>query len=297
MKHMIHPRHLAALACLAAASSACHLAHAEAHSSLTLGNYQYTLIDLDPDDGIAPSVTWETGTLMQSLATSTSNGVGVGGGPNVVSHFSSDKSYQVPIGTAKSLSYQGFAVSSGSSGLSTSANIPVGGLWRLLTQYEQGFVLGAKTAISFTALAQSNLGVVVPPWSVTTEPYGYPNNGYFDWAPIQAETMAYIAVDTKLSESLGSSPPCLFDKCKTMDYLIDFMRSYETGSRVKDKQLSLTFSNESAAAESHVVSTVAYIDGYATAPLPMVPEPSTLSMICVGLAGIGLGWKRRQGLA
>ena len=28
-----------------------------------------------------------------------------------------------------------------------------------------------------------------------------------------------------------------------------------------------------------------------------VPEPSTLSMICVGLAGIGLGWKRRQGLA
>ena len=272
-----------------------HQAHAEAHTSVVLDNYQYTLTDLAPDDGVAPSVTWGKGVLTQSLGATTSSGVAPGGGPNVTGQNYVKKSYEVPIGTSKSLTYQGFDVSSDAASLKTSVNIPVGGTWGEVNQYDQEFVLGPHTAITFTAAAKVLDSVTVPPDSVVTRPGGYQDNGYFDWAPIQATSAAVLAFDADVSSMVQASPPCWsVVKC---DYVVNSLRSYKSTSQGDDKLLSLTLTNDSTSTLSSRLSAAAYSNGYATAPLVMVPELSMPAMMLTGLAGIVVLGRRRRTVA
>ncbi|MDI1259997.1 PEP-CTERM sorting domain-containing protein [Aquabacterium sp.] len=294
MTGMFVQRPLMLLAALATASAFCHQAHAEAHSKVSLGNYQYTLTDLDLTDGIDPSIALGPGVMTQSVSASMSNGVGSGGGPNSIASSSVKKTYEVPLGTPKSLAYQGFAVSSDAGSMSASADILAGGgTWSLLAMHEQAFVLSPHTAITFTAAADIEHSVVVPPGSVIYGPYGN-QNGYFDWAPIQVDGKAFLTVGNDALSALGSSPPCWGDRCQSMDYLQDFMRSYNTGEHVQGKLLSLTVSNDSSGTLSKTLSAVAYTNGYATAPLALVPESSTWAMMGLGLVGIGGAIVRRR---
>lgn len=294
MTCMLVQRPLMLLAALATASLACHQAHAEAHSKVSLRNYQYTLTDLDLSDGIDPSIAWGSGVMTQSVIASISNGVDSGGGPNSIGSSSVKKNYEVPLGTPNSLAYQGFAVSSDAGGMSASVDILAGGgTWSLLAMHDQAFVLSPHTAITFTAAADIEHSVVVPPGSVIHGPFGN-QNGYFDWAPIQVDGKAFLTVGNDASSALGSSPPCWGDGCKSMDYLQDWLRSYETVGQNRDKLLSLTVTNDSTGALSKTLSAVAYTSGYATAPLALVPEPSTWAMMGVGMVGIGVSIGRRR---
>lgn len=293
MNCMFVQRPLMVLAALATASFACQQAHAEAHSTVSLGNYHYTLTDLDLNDGIDPSIAWGTGVMTQSVSASISNGVASGGGPNSIGSSSVKKTYEVPLGTPKSLAYQGFSVSSDAGGMSASVDILTGGgQWSLLALHDQAFVLSPRTAITFTAEADIAHSVVVPSGSVIREPYV--QNGYFDWAPIQVDGKAFLTVGNDAASALNSSPPCWGDGCKSMDYLQDFMRSYDTGERVHDKLLSLTVTNDSGSALSKTLSAVAFTNGYATAPLSLVPEPATWAMMGVGMVGLGMSVRRRR---
>ena len=281
------------LAALAVASAACQYAHAEAHAKVSLSNHQYTLTDLDLDDGIDPSVTWSSGVLTQSVWGSTSSGVGYGGAPNSTGSDSILRTYEVPLGTPRSNTYQGFTAASDAEGLKASVDITTGGgSWGVSSQYDQVFMLGANTAITFTATAETQLGVVVPPDSVVQGPYGV-QNGYFDWAPIQASATALIAVGDQPASAPGGSP-CWGDSCRFMDYSDDWLRSYQTVHQVQGSALSLTFRNESNAALSKTLSTMVYTDGYATAPLTMVPEPSAWAMWGLGLGVLSLTTSRRR---
>jgi hypothetical protein len=259
-------------------------AHGQAYSSATIGHYQYTLTDLDPNDGIAPSVTWGKSLVTQKLSATVSNGVESGGGPNVVVFSDTGGTNTVAIDTPQSRQFQGYDASSGPKGLSAKANVPVGGNWFLQSSVTNDFVLSAKTAITFTAQADVALGVVVPSWSVVQRPNGYLDNGYFDWAPIQVNVASMLGIGT--SADFGSSPYSC-QGCLAFDNVPVFARSYATVDKAASKLLSGTFTNDTAGKLGSTLSLATYNAGYATAPLMMVPELAASTQMLLGLAGLG----------
>lgn len=265
----------------------CHAqAHAQALGTATIGAYQYTLIDLAPDDGIAPSITWGAGQVVQSLGGTLSTGVASGGEPNVVASQNLTQTIALPLGGTPALNYAGYSVSSSQAGSQVTADVSVGGQWSLSAVLTQGFTLSANTAVTFTALAQTSLGVTVPDGSVVTTPYGYQDNGYFDWAPLQASTNAILFVGSTpayWNQATGCTSGCL-----GADSLTTWLRTYSTTSQPQEKLLEVTFTNDTGNAVSSQIGTVAYTGGYATAPISMVPEPMTSAQMLVGLVGLGL---------
>jgi hypothetical protein len=273
------------------------LAHASASASASIGPVQYTLTDLNPNDGIAPSITWGVGQLTQRMSVSPSNGVADGGGPNAIDHF--EKSVTSPPSDSLStLSYQGFSVAAGADGLNTSASIPVGASWWQANVLSKDFVLSANTAITFTAQASASLEVMVPPGSVVVTPSGYVSNGYFDWAPIQARSLASLYLGTGALASLSSTSPSCSTGCLANDSAFSYLRSYATDSRSQSRLLSLTFTNSTQGELGSTLSSIAVSDGYATAPLALaVPELSSMAQMSMGLVGlVGLLATRRKHL-
>ncbi|HIV71767.1 MAG TPA: PEP-CTERM sorting domain-containing protein [Candidatus Aquabacterium excrementipullorum] len=264
-------------------------AHAEALATSTIGAYQYNLIDLDPDDGIEAAITWGNGQVSQSLVGTLSTGVGNGGGPNMVDSKTLSQTSTLPLSGTPSLNYAGYSVSSGSSGSSTTASITTGGQWSLSAILTQGFTLSANTAVTFTALAKSSLGVTVPAGSVVTTPWGSQDNGYFDWAPLQADTKAILFIG-QLPEywwnlSADCAGPCVASS---------WLRSYATTTESEEKLLQVTLTNATGNAVSSQIGTLAYTGGYAAAPISMVPEPSMSALMLMGLGGLGLMLRRAR---
>jgi hypothetical protein len=270
-----------------------HAAHAQAYSSASIGPYQYTLADLDPNDGIAPSITWGQSQVTQNLTASLSNGIGFGGGPNVTLSSNTGGTTTVPINTPQSNTFAGFDVSSGPNGVISSASVPVGGEWSLRSSVTNGFVLSANTAVTFTATANVSLGVVVPDWSVVQRQGGYMDNGYFDWAPIQVDVQTLLHVGG--TADFSSAPPG-FQGCLAVDGIPLYGRSYATVNQANSKLLSATFTNDTQGALSSNLSLETYTEGYATAPLMMVPELAASTQMLLGLAGLGtvLSLRRRR---
>ncbi len=270
---------------LAMASVLSHqAAHGQAYSSATIGHYQYTLTDLDPNDGIAPSITWGKSLVSQTLNASLSNGVGSGGGPNVTVSSNTGGTNTVAIDTPQSRTFQGFGVSSGPKGVSATASVPIGGSWNLQSSITNDFVLSAKTAVTFTAQADVALGVVVPSWSVVQRPSGYLDNGYFDWAPIQVEVVSVLGIGAPAD---FSSYPLSCQGCLAFDNIPLFARSYATVDNAASKLLSATFTNDTQGKLGSNLALATYNSGYATAPLMMVPELAASTQMLLGLVGLG----------
>ena len=292
MKTAMSRHGLLALALAAALSH--QTAQAQAHSSATLSNYQYTLVDLDPSDGIAPSITWGQGQLVQALGASLSDGVGWGGAPNSIASSQKNQTYAGPIDAQHSLSYQGFGVSSGPGGLVASSSVQKGGTWNQTAQFTNDFVLGANTAVTFVAQANAAFGVVVPDGSVVQRPGGYLDNGYFDWAPIQASAQAMLYIGAVPGPSLGSGSTFCNANCLALDDLDTGLRTYATIDTTKQSLLSVSLANPTKGTlASHLVAAV-NVSGYATAPLAMVPEASATAQMLMGLAGVGVVVRLRR---
>jgi hypothetical protein len=273
------------------------LAHASASASASIGPVQYTLTDLNPDDGIAPSITWGVTQLTQSMSVSPSDGVDDGGGPNAIDHFERS----VTSSTAHSLStlnYQGFSMAAKADGSSTYAWIPLGAVWGQTNVLSKDFVLSANTAITFKAQASTSLEVVVPPGSVVVTPSGYVSNGYFDWAPMQARSLASLYLGTGALASLSSTSPSCSTGCLANDSAFSYLRSYATDSRSQSRLLSVTFTNSTQGELGSTLSSITVSDGYATAPLALaVPELSSMAQMSMGLTGlVGLLAMRRKHL-
>jgi hypothetical protein len=272
-------------------------AHAQAHAAATIGNYQYTLTDLAPDDGIAPSITWGPGNTQLEYTASLSNGVGYGGGPNVVASQSDALDHAGPMGASQqALSFAGFTVEGNANGLSTSADMAKGGTWNQTSAFVNTFSLSPHTAITFTSDASIAASVVVPDWSVRREPSGYMNNGYFDWAPLQAGSLAMLYVGENAGSQRYQSPTSCEARfgCLGADALGGYWRTYSTMDVHNARQLSVTVSNDADAALDSKLTVMAYSDGYATAPIVMVPEAGTWAQMVLGLAGLGMLAARRR---
>jgi hypothetical protein len=268
-------------------------AHAQAYSSAGIDHYQYTLTDLDPNDGIAPSITWGKSLVTQKLSGSVSDGVGAGGGPNAIASRNTESAVTLAIDTPRSMAFQGFGVSSGPTGLMASASVQAGGTWWLRSSVTNDFVLSSNTAVTFTALANEAYGVVVPEWSVVTRPNGYQDNGYFDWAPIQVSASAMLHIGG--TAGVNSSPlGCT--GCLAVDQSALYGRSYASVSDAKSKLLTVTYANNTTSKLASQLSADAITEGYATAPVMMVPELASSAQMLLGLAGLGavLRFGRRQ---
>ena len=259
---------------------------AEALATATIGAYQYTLTDLAPDDGVDASITWGTGQVAQNLGGSLSDGVGDGGGLNTVDSKSLSQTLPLPLAGTPALNYAGYSVSSTQTGSTVTADVSNGGLWNLNSVLTQGFTLGANTAVTFTALAQTSLGVTVPHGSVVTRPSGYEDNGYFDWAPLQAGSNVVLFIGN-VPEYSEYATHCN-SGCLSADSLTTRLRTYSTTTQAQDKLLQVTLSNASSSTLSSQIGRLAYTGGYAAAPISMVPEPSTFRLALAGLAGLRL---------
>jgi hypothetical protein len=270
-------------------------AHAEAQGSVQFGNFQFTLTDLNPQDGIAPSITFGDGLLQQAMRASLSDGVGWGGAPNSLSPVSKSQSAKVTLGSGvqQSLTTPGYSVSFGSEGQTTEFHLQQGGGFNLSSDFSLPFQLSAGTALTVTATATAQLAVDVPAWSVDRTTY--PRNGYFDWAPMQAEGSTVLYVGQLDLGSLPVTTSSCYKGCEVADDLTLFTRTYDTTSVSKTKTLSISFANATDVAISQKLGLHVSMDGYATAPLPIVavPEASSSLMMLLGLGGV-MAVARRQ---
>jgi hypothetical protein len=270
--------------------------HAEAQGSVQFGNFQFTLTDLNPNDGIAPSITFGEGLLQQEMRASLSDGVGWGGAPNSLSPVSKSQSVKVTLGSGvqQSLTTPGYSVSFGSEGQTTEFHLQQGGGFYLSSDYSLPFQLSAGTALTVTATASAQLAVDVPAWSVDRSTY--PRNGYFDWAPLDADASTVLYVGQLDSGLPASAARCRQD-CVTADDLVLATRSYDTKSISKTKTLGISFANTTDAFVSQKLGLRVSMEGYATAPLPIVavPEASSALMMLLGLGGVmAIGRRQRQ---
>jgi hypothetical protein len=274
---------MAGLCCVLAQS-----AHAEAQGSVQFGNFQFTLTDLNPNDGIAPSITFGDGVLRQMMDADLSDGLGWGGAPNTLSPVSKSQSVTVKSGSVASqtLSTPDYGVSFGGEGQAAGFHLQQGGVFNLDSDYALPFQLSAGTALTVTASASGQLAVDVPAWSVDRTTY--PRNGYFDWAPLQVTGSAVLYVGQL---DLGGLPVTSFScrkGCQVSDDLVLGTRTYDTTSISKTKTLSINFANATDAPVSPSLGLHVSLDGYATAPLPIVsvPEASSALMMLLGLGGV-----------
>lgn len=275
--HTLAPRHHTFLLLALVAALSQQTAQASASSSATVGRLQYTLTDLDPNDSITSTLTWGAGTYTHTHDVSTSDGASgrvlYPGGPNTVESSKGSNSYSSLFELPQTTSNLGYTLVTGADGLRATADLPKGGVWQESASFNGSFVLSANTAVTFSVLASVANSVVVPDWSVIRQPGQYPQNGYFDWAPIQADARAYLYVGGTVDSSTG--------------FLGNSLRTYDTTDTGKTQRLTATFSNASLGNLGSTLTTKVVLDGYATAPLTMVPELSSAAQMLLGLAGLG----------
>jgi hypothetical protein len=92
--------------------------------------------------------------------------------------------------------------------VSARADVAPGGVWLEAGSFNSSFVLSANTAVTFSAPATVGNSVAVPEWSVIREPGQSPQNGYFDWAPIQAQAQAFLYIGSGPSADTNWAAIC-----------------------------------------------------------------------------------------
>jgi hypothetical protein len=279
--------YVARTACLAAAITLAwghSLVHASANASASIGKVQYTLTDLDPNDGVAPSITWGASQLTEFNSAMPSDGRSTYGGLNVLDTYSDSISSANPTSNA-SLKYQGFSTSGGPDGVSAAAVVPVGAQWYQKVVFSKDFSLSANTAVTFTAEATTTQGVDVVPGSML----GPGGTSYFDYAALQSEAIAMLYVGGDLP-SFSSPPACYaLDGCVAQDFVYKFLRVNASDMRSQNRLLGVTFSNSTQSPLGSTLSSYVKGSGYATAPLSFpasIPEPSTIAQLSLGLLGL-----------
>jgi len=112
---------------------------------------------------------------------------------------------------------------------------------------------------------------------------------------MQAEGSTVLYVGQLDLGSLPVTTSSCYKGCEVADDLTLFTRTYDTTSVSKTKTLSISFANATDVAISQKLGLHVSMDGYATAPLPIVavPEASSSLMMLLGLGGV-MAVARRQ---
>lgn len=283
---------------LALSAFLCHQGvQAAAQESSSISDFRYALTDLAPSDGIRPSIVWGEEKFTQTLSVSLSNGPDALGDPDITeTHEEKGASPE-----AMSMNHLGFDTTGNWASQSVSAQVDSGALWQLMAMRSRSFSLAPHTAVTFKALAQHDVSVTVPSWSVVWEEgWGRYNSGYIGWLPIEAGGTALIyAGDIPASSRVSEMQSCR-QGCLGKDAFVLSLSSYFTAEKSEQKQLQLTLTNDTDRWLSSNFVTAVQILGSATAPINVVPipEPSAAMQVLFGLGTLGvmLGIARRQRL-
>jgi hypothetical protein len=256
---------LAMLSLLAAAP-----ARAQLHFAASAGNLQYTLTDLAPDDGIAPSVTF-AGPAQAYLSGALERNVPIavsGWADHRVTTNEAVLTEDWDAGAHAGVGYDGQSVVVASSLDPTTFGLTT----NLLAQSQQAFTLAPHTRITFTVDAAIDLTLGMDPAKV----------GY-------AQAFAGIAVD--------QSPVGTVFDVGTWGLMADGALveneddwSGNTYANVVAGTIPFSWDNDSASLQGATVTYVAgawgNIHNTGASPLP-VPEPGAWAMLLAGLAGLG----------
>lgn len=300
MKTDLRRAAIASAAALAALASA--PAHATASASASLGPLTITLTDLDPNDGIAPSITFNdahgyANTAVGAVAHDYSNGA-----ESVTNDYRVGAWTPVAVATSgvanawasASVSGNGSAdgttlVASGAafgSSAGNSSDFGGGALAPYGFFYGFGqFTLSAHTSVTFSASAAASAGVTNV-WDPAIT-YGY------EWASADAGlevrdagfgvgtedfTTAYVA-----SKPYDTSPPCTS---------MTFGSCYGPDSASESRTVSVSLVND--ADESSWGWLRGRAEGSGQSYALAVPEPSTYALMLAGLAATVFVARRRR---
>lgn len=293
-------RHRAIAAAAAAAFAAATPAAAGSFASASMGQFGYTLFDLNPGDGLAPGVSFSLGgspygSYAQSSATDPSTGSESSAGWSLVAFGPAAVSSAIGLGSAQA-SVSGSPTAGGmlyaASGAALGSALP-----SFATQFSAsaavanfgslGFTLSPYTLIVFSGtanlLAQTTDGVDLV-------------NGF------QTES-AQASVSINVSGPTSAGGQGFQNAGDNRSLFASFTQVFDpaTGQFVYTGQtlalanvpMSAGFTNFTADALSGQLSLTVSVNG--NSPLTPIPEPGSAALLLAGLAGLGWWARRRRG--
>lgn len=266
-------------------ASASAFAQLTATAQVSVSNIRYELVDLNPEDDIAPQLTWLDASTRSTAWVETQRGYYLGGSPRYGSE--SLKTQEGPsFDAVTAISGPGIDVNTSADTLNISAQIP-GGSYVVANAYHAGFfTLTPDTAVTFSAQYDAHLTVSVPPGASAA-------SGYLDAHDYRVSSGADLYV---LREEYGWNGLC----CKTLSSLGASFSS-QTSDQATTQPLSRTFTNFDdpdqrfgVAIYASLVARTAEAVVLTAIPLP-VPEPTSWAMMGLGLLGLtGLRQRARR---
>lgn len=291
-------RHVAiAAAAAAAALGAAAPAAAGSFASASLGQFSYTLFDLNPTDGLAPSVAFTLtsspyGSYVQAGATDPSIGSESGSAWSLVAFGPAAVSSAVGLGSAQA---------------SVSGSPTAGGLLYQASGGALGSTLPSfSTQFSASAAAANlgSLGFSLSPYTLivfngnasllaqTTQ--GFNPNGFqteFASAGVSINVNGPTSSGGQGSQSSGDNRSLFASYTSVFDPNTGgFVYTGQTLT-LNNVPMSASFTNYTAVALGGQLSLNVNVNG--NSPLTPVPEPGSATLLLAGLAGLGW-WARRR---
>ena len=257
-------------------TSASAFAQLTATAQVSVSNIRYELIDLNPDDDIAPQLTWLNASTGSTAWVETQGGYYTDGTP-AYGNGSLKNQESFGFDGVTAISGAGIDVSTSGEALNIRGQIS-GGSFVNADAYHTGyFSLTPDTAVTFSAQYEARLAVTVPP-NLSALP------GYKDWYDYKVISGADINF---LVNGYDWSLLC----CQTLSSLGASLTSH-TDDQTSTQTLSRTFTNFGDLNQSFgVVIDVTLVAHTADSmvrigvPAP-IPESSSLTMTGLGLLGL-----------
>lgn len=244
-------------------------ATAQSSAQLSISDVRYALVDLDPNDGVKPSLTF----LAPQASQFSSALVTLSSGGDTLTDFSDGAYAFAPLSLAASTAAgsASAAISGGvESGFSLQATGMLGSgagsaeLFNQVTTGTLGFVLSPMTAVTFSSRVMLSLGLQLPP------------------ALASGAVSATARIDLT-SDVLGANAPV--SEWANLNTAVAGTQSY-------DQPLVLSMSNALGTATTNDLQLRSSISARVVAA--PVPEPATWAMLAGGLALLAHACRRRR---
>lgn len=289
------------LAAACAAALAVPLTQARAADvSASVGDLTFTLVDLDPDDGIEPSITWSA--LSGDVFTSARSGMQVVWADEAQGIWAPDHATVHPDGVAGDATTPFPALSTASAsaraglsatGLSASYSAPAdGGQGAATASLVVGFQLSPMTQLLVSG--RLALSMQAPGGEQAALPVGASTSTYLPFASMSV--YADVALGVFSTTAPGAAPWSDFEVQEAVNQTLSTDPSGDTAPllRTLERTFAYTLSNDGVDALSGSFRSMVTISGSQLATqAAVVPEPASAGLAVVG-ALIGLAALRRR---